>query len=273
MIKNFKAFRAFIFLFLCSCIMPVAAAIHETNNISEILPHVQEGTLLVFDLDNTLIETKQSLGSDQWFTDYLHQQKTKGLNSEEALVHTLKYYDQVHDISDVALVDANIIQMLSKLEKEGAIILGLTTRGARLKEATFRQLASVGIHFKPVKGHEAPYRLKISSKDGLVESGIIFVSGAHKGKSLVEYLNHLKLQPKHIVFVDDKHKNVSDVQQAVEEKGIKFTGFRYAYLDEKVKAFNREISEIQLQYLNKILSDEDAAAIYAFRQQKQPRPK
>ena len=62
--------------FLCS-FLEAKSLIKETNDFAHVLTYLEEDTLFVFDLDNTLIETAQHLGSDQWVShqlDYLMKQ-------------------------------------------------------------------------------------------------------------------------------------------------------------------------------------------------------
>ena len=67
--------------------------------------------------------------------------------------------------------------------------------------------------------------------------------------------------PKKIVFIDDKEKNIIDMDEKIINYDIEYVGLRYGFLDEKIKNFNRAISNFQLEYFKKILTDEDAEAI------------
>jgi len=58
-VKQVLLFTAFIF---CLVARP---AIKEAKTMNEALSSVDNDTVLIFDLDNTIIETIQALGSDQ----------------------------------------------------------------------------------------------------------------------------------------------------------------------------------------------------------------
>lgn len=272
MLKIYRIYQNFLILsaFLIYLTSANASTFLETNNIEDILSHINEHTLLVFDLDNTLIEPKQTLGSEQWFMNYLKQQENLGVEKKAALKKTIVHYNAIQNASDVQLVDSKTIQVFNKTKHREVSTLGLTSRGAHLKEATLRQLESVGISFKILakSGVQAtehtPYPLK-KTKHGIAHSGIIWTAGSHKGECLVEYLDHLQWKPTHVVFIDDKKDHLYNVENALQKRQIPFIGIRYGYLDAKVKAFNPQISAIQLEYFNKILSDEDAQAIADYR--------
>lgn len=240
----------------------------ETHRIEDVLSHLGDNlkidadTLLIFDLDNTLIETHQLLGSDQWFEHHFRQQQAiYGKENHTALQKTLQDYDAIHLRSDVRLIDPTVPKLFERLKKMGVKMLGLTSRSTALQEATLRQLTSVGLSFKtPWIAEKMHYVLK-NAKHGSVSNGIVLTGGEHKGNCLVEYLDYLQFKPSRVVFVDDKPHHLDHVKQVLEDRQIPFIGLRYGFRDEKVSAFDPKIAEIQFEYLTKILSDEDAQAI------------
>ena len=72
--------------------------------------------------------------------------------------------------------------------------------------------------------------------------------------------------PKKIIFIDDKLSQVESVADALAKLGIEHECYVYTATDEKGKAFNPLIANIQLYYFyqsegNIILSDESALLI------------
>lgn len=280
-----SAFLKFFFIFFLVFISVTEIAkadvfehktgIIETKQIEDLLQHIDKDTLLIFDLDNTLIEPYQSLGSDQWFGHHLQQQEqAMGTKSIPALMKAVDDYEAIQQRSKVQLIDPKINTIFKHAQDMGIKMLGLTSRGSGLKEATLRQLKSVGLSFQSHwNNHEHSYRIKKAKRGasgayvhgGDAYAGVLLTAGAHKGDCLMEYLDHLEYKPKRVVFVDDKMEHLDKVKSTMEARDISFLGIRYGYLDEKIKAFNPEITAIQLEYLNKILSDEDAKAILSAR--------
>src|SRR5262249_22950074 len=69
--KNFWV-APFVFLFVEASLAPTVFAspantVTEVKSMREVVPSIEKGTLVVFDLDNTLIAPTSQLGSDQWF--------------------------------------------------------------------------------------------------------------------------------------------------------------------------------------------------------------
>ena len=59
----------------------------ETANISEVIPYVSENSLVIFDLDNTIVRSKNCLGSASWFYWMVQNEIKKGKTLDEARKH------------------------------------------------------------------------------------------------------------------------------------------------------------------------------------------
>jgi hypothetical protein len=70
--------------------LPMLAEVRETTNLRDMQWEVTSGTLVCFDLDNTLIRAEQMLGSDQWWDDLANGFVAAGMTEKEA---TDKAYD------------------------------------------------------------------------------------------------------------------------------------------------------------------------------------
>ena len=124
------------------------ALITETNNFEHIFSYHQANTLYVFDLDNTLIEAAQHLGSDQWFSHQLnHLMENEGLSRSEAVAKSLPVYYQVMNNTAMRLVDTSAIDLLEKMKKKKIPMIGLTKRDPKVSNRTLEQIAALQIDF------------------------------------------------------------------------------------------------------------------------------
>lgn len=229
----------------------------EIQSIHEVLPYIDPQTLVVFDIDNTLISTKQMAGGDVWFHYSLDKYASQGFGINEAVAKTLPDYMQLQHASEVVAVEDETPHLIHLLQKKGVFTLGLTGRSTELAYRTFAQLASVGIHL----GKNSPrcQNLKLSSHFPLKYiEGILFVARAHKGESLLKVLDALEFPIERVVYIDDKMKFVKEVESVCEKMRIPYIGFRYGGFDPKVQDFDPKTAEIQHYYFDKILSNEDA---------------
>jgi len=249
-----KTFFLF-FLFLVCC---VRGEIIELPQIQKTLNYVQKDDLVIFDIDNTLVEPVQLLGSDQWF--YATLEKYKSLKCEQALEKVLSEYFSIQHASNVKTVEDTTQNVIETLQKQNTYVIGLTTRHIDMLYCTFKQFRQLNIDL--TKTSICSDVLFFNVNDGvLYKKGILFCSNAHKGTALFSFLDKINYTPKRVVFINDKRTHLEQIENCCKNKNIPFLGLRYGYLDEKIKKMNYKIAEIQLEHFKKIISDEEALQI------------
>lgn len=255
--------KKFLFaLFICS--LELQAKIIETHHIDLIGSFVNKDTFIIFDIDNTLMEPVQELGTDQWFYHQWLTYENEGMSKRDALERALKEWTAIQSITAVKAVEEAAVAVVADLQEGGFDIIGLTTRGLGLAHRTIEQLSDISIDLS----HNAPSHEEIHFMNGdqhpegvIFRKGVLFTAGTHKGKALFKLLEKIGYSPKEILFINDKATHLREVEIICEERGIPFTGLRYSFLDEKVKNFRKELADIQFQHFGKILSDEEAGKV------------
>lgn len=227
----------------------------EARNFQDVLAYIDDETLVASDLDNTLIRSVQSIGSDEWSIYYQNLLQTQGTEKIEAARQMSLLFNAIHEISEVKLVCPTITKVFSELKKQNCKTLGLTARNPKILNATLREINSVNIDFSsksPFSDNlelEAPFPYTYSQ-------GVIFATIKNrKGNALINFLNHIKFKPKKLVFIDDKWSHVKDVVERVKKEGICVVGIRYSAADKEIRNFNPLIADTQLKYFreNKII--------------------
>lgn len=254
--------------------------VKETNSMTEALSGVDSGTLVIFDIDNTIIETVQTVASDQW-EEYLHKKYRQELEktgmSPQAAEKTSKQrsfseWKQAQKLTEVKPVEPTTPDLIGRLQKKGITVMGLTARPVDMSPTTLKQLASVqvdmgrtGIHKSDVKVDDAD---EVDFRSQYV-GGILFVGHQKKGPTLVKFLmDKIHYSPKRIVFIDDKKRNVDSVEQALVDlkkriPGLEHISYRYGAADATVAAFRPDIAELQFKHISNLLSDPEAQALLA----------
>lgn len=252
------------FFYLTFTLFSLCSALHasklvtDTNDMAHALNYAVEGTLFVFDLDNTLIETAQHLGSDQWFSHRLQHFMDKGHTIDEALRLVVPNWLAIQSKTHMRHVDSAIPGLLSKLHQSHVSMIALTKRPPELAPRTLEQLAPLQIDFSKTSEIAGPIVFP-EQGDSLYQDGIIFVARTEeKGPVLRAFLKKMKTPPKKIVLIDDKMSHIENVALAMESLHIPFVGIRYGGADEKVKSFDPKIADMQWKYFEKILTDEQA---------------
>lgn len=244
---------AFFVLFFCF----LSAEIIEIHNIDEMAKHVEDETLLVFDIDNTIMEPAQTLGSDQWFYHRIDEYQEKGYSSQEALEMALAEWMAVQNVTKVKRVEPAVADLIEAFQKEGRPLIGLTTRGLGLATRTIEQLETLDIDLSktsPIQGDHF-----FENKGGvLFRKGILFTAGTNKGTAFFKLLEKAGHSVKKILFVNDKASHLREVERACKRKKVEFLGLRYGFLDQKIKSMRKDLAKIQWDHFGKLLSDHDA---------------
>ena len=177
-------------------------ALYEIKNISEIISYVDENTLVLFDLDETLI------------LDPKHG------------------YNREIKVTQLKPVEGDkTIQVFKAVQENALGVIGLTSRPyIAEKDNTLETLISAGIPltnpFPQVKNNIIQDDPKIGFFDG-----IIFTHFKPKGDFLSIFLKSLKIDigftPAKVLFVDDLERNCFSVKVCLEELNIPGTIFHY----------------------------------------------
>jgi hypothetical protein len=223
----------------------------ETASIRSILNKCSFNSFVVFDLDNTVFESNQELGSHQWFESLcIHANKSMD-NKEQAFDYALRLYHLVQHYTKVKPVEEETARVIQLLQDINIPVIALTARGRPIFYPTLLQLRSIGVDFSRNWSDLAGAFYFIPQNENVMFSqGIIFCSGGDKGFCLNHFFHYLvnysKSFPEHLIMIEDTPKHVAAVGKVVADKGCDFTGLRYNYLDQKASQFKMDMAIEQL---------------------------
>lgn len=202
--------------------------IHEIHRIKEILQYISFDTLICWDIDNTLLQAKHELGSDQWFVclmEFASQQLEK---YPEAKIWALEIYTEVQHMTQAHLVEDIVVKFIKYFQAIGLPQLIITARSPELKQTTLRQLHDNKLNFS--------------------EKELIFCAGQSKAEALKNILPQLP-HVKHFIMIDDKVSHVHEIQRMARQINMRYDGFSYRHLDDKVHGFDMRLASTQLRVL------------------------
>lgn len=242
------------------------AEIFEINQIDDIVPYIdQENSLVLFDIDDTLITNPFCLGSPAW-RNWLKRTPVKQ-ETDFVFYDAITLY--IAKNVDYQTVEPGMETLISDLQRSGIAVFAFTARGRSewyttqlegVDEFTHQQLNHVGIDFKKTA---IPAELQ-DLEPAYFYEGIIFAQHIKKGDLLKHLFKDLNYHPSCIVFIDDKLDQVKSVADAVKEFEIPFYGFWYRRQEQDAGTFNPMVANIQLENLllnDVIVSDEQAEEI------------
>ena len=241
------------------------AAVYEIQTMPQILPTIDKNTLVVFDIDNTILEPTQTIGSDQWGMNEIAKFKTQGLEERTAKDRGVARFAQVQMRTAVQAVERQTPTLIHYLQKNNIRVLALTARPLNITQRTSQQLQSLGLNLS-LTAPPANVTTSLGTEPVIYYQGLLIV-GPHnnKGQVLFNFIKNYVTAPiSKIVFVDDKAHNVKDVEASLQSVTIPPFEYRYAAADKKVASFNTKIGDIQWQVFvktGKIINDNQALEI------------
>lgn len=249
--------RCFLFLAFISFLH---GKIIEAPHFHQITEHVDDETLVLLDIDDTLLVPPQMLGSDEWFYYRLNLHKTNGHDSKTALQKALAEWEAVRHITEMEIVEHGSEKIVKELQEKSICLMGMTTQGLTLSSRTSHQLQKKEIDLSLTAPSQDRHFFPVGSSGVLYMNGILFTAGNCKGKALFQFCDAIGYHPKKIVFINDKATHLAEIERVANERNIEFIGLRYGYCDERKKSFRPEVAEFQFANSSfaSLLSDEEA---------------
>lgn len=235
-----------------------SAQIIETPHIADVVDLVEDDAWVLVDFDNTLFQAKQALGHAGWFYDEVDLGMQKGLRHEEAVREAYVHWVRVQKFCSVQPLEEDFIPFLTKLQNRGIVVLGLTLRQPMVADSTMRQVDSLGLDFLKTAPVQEDFDIPAKSH-AIYLKGALFASDYNKKSEIFEtFLSMTNQMPKKIFFIDDKRKNVEELEQMAAKLGIEYIGVYYTAIEKADPVYFRDLAAFQYKMLEKILSNEAA---------------
>lgn len=251
-----KRWYLFLLMLLPSCWQPwktddVLDEIVEIKNITDVYNYIDnneynQDTLVMFDLDNTILSPATDLGSDQWFYALYKRKVDEGMEKQDAINAIMPVYKQVVHNVIFEQIEPETVSVIHTLQKKGLTVIGFTARALHLIYPTIEHLNHIGVSFDQSDPHECPIKYGVG-EPAVYVNGTIFTGKYSKGEVLAAWLKQIDYQPKKVIFVDDKLKNIKSVEQSLHKRNFPFIGLRYSFLDERVKQFDWDTTQKEFE--------------------------
>ena len=209
-------------------------ASHDLADIAPALAESTKRTLLVLDIDDTLLTSDGFFGSDKWY----EWQKTLPAGDPGKVaclfdVISLNYEagaQRATQPDGPALVNALAVDKLL-----------LTSRNPLYRGGTLRTLRDAGYALPAplagqADGSSWDFRKAPEAKPArvLYDQGLFMTTGQDKGMVLLDLLRRWSLRYDRVVLVDDGQKNIDNMRAALREAGIDYLGLHYTRIDKSI---------------------------------------
>lgn len=249
-----------LILFLALTLIPFIAEskIIETIHISDAIELIDKDTWFLVDLDNCMFEGKQALGHANEFYDELDQRMKKGMTKEEGIRDFYPQWIRSQKICAVQPLEKDFVPSLLALQNQGIVVMGLTHRQTFVAESTLQQVESLGLSFKKTCPSQDSFIVPAANPTLYID-GVLFVSDYNKKSDVfIPFLSIINQYPKKIVFIDDKRKNLEELEKPLSDLGIEYIGVHYRAIEHVPQVYSRELATFQKKFLDTIMSNEAA---------------
>lgn len=220
----------------------IEASIVEIKYMRDIMQYVDKDGFFIFDLDNTVYEPTEEIGSYQWCDSLISREmkKEKYPNATSVIQKVAPICEDALQYVDFQLIEEITPFIIKELQSKGLPVMALTLRHAYSSSLTVKQLLKLGICFAKqlFKGIQNVYLDSIGKSRPFFYEGILFCNGCYdKGEVLEAYFKAISFYPEKIFMVDDNLENLKNVERMCRRLGIEFIGLNYTFLRNKVNNF------------------------------------
>ena len=237
--------------------------IHEVHNLEmlkEKIPSLNEHSLVVFDVDDTLLVSDTrilSMGNDNaralWLP--LYQRLNKGIGNER-----FRYlFSKVWVGLTQELVDPQMPAVINAIKEMGAKVIVLTSSDTgklgvivNCEEFRKKELKKFGLDFSTSFSEYEHLNLPDPSgedKKPVFYRGILCTDQVDKGTVLDEFFKAINWKPINIIHLDDGYKHVVSVAQIAQKRGIEFLGLHYHGATDLPCDIEPEVAQFMLKHL------------------------
>lgn len=237
------------------------------------MPHLDKNTLVVFDIDETLITRKDRLLR----TPLVTTKYAKMIPKDKFFPAFSRAFKE----GKFELTNKKLPELIERIKNTSAKVIALTnvTSGSlgiieSYPDFRVQECAQFGFDFSnsfpKIKTLEIPTpQQTLNGKFPFFKNGIICTNGISKEIVLLAFLKKIKWKPKRVIFVDDLKEYVERIADVMKKENIDFLGLHYTKHENHRKDVNEKVSDIQFKYLMEKdiwLSDEQAMQLLESKQ-------
>ena len=211
-----------------------------------------ENVLIVADIDNTLLTSATDLGGDIWYQWQRGKLAVKPTPEQQVSCLFEDTISLLYELAPMKLTEPQVPVLLNNWQEAGNTLLLLTSRAPKNRPATERELLRHGIDISqaaltPVDNANPVYRQKLE-REMSYSRGLMMTTGMNKGTMLEWILNATERQFDAIVFVDDSHTNIENMDNAWQQHNTDMRIFHYTHVEaERIKLQGQVLTEVQAE--------------------------
>jgi len=246
--------------------------------VFDILQEADKETLIVFDVDQTLIKQcdiifRPEAANNEFVKLFNNEVAERHKEIDDPVYWECLWTKQL--LFNVCLVEPIILDIIKNLQERGVKTIALTHMRTgsvgiipNMQHWRFEQLRELGIDFSTSFSVQELFFTDLAPNNGNYPAyykGILCTGRTNsKGETLKAFLDYLGWRPSKVIYIDDKEKFVVSVQELMEQYNIPFQGFIYEAVYKQPLIVDPYIIAIQQNYFKEhsdYICDADAAEL------------
>lgn len=233
--------------------------VRASRDLADIAPALAESgsrrTLLVLDIDDTLLTSDGFFGSDTWY----EWQKTLPAGDPGKVPCLFDVISLNYETGGQRATQPDGPALVNALQVDKVL---LTSRNPLYRGGTLRTLRDAGYALPaPLAGQAdgsswdfrkapdaAPVRVTY-------DQGVYMTTGQDKGLALLALLRRLHLHYDRVVLVDDGSRNIDNMRNALRDAGVDYLGLHYQRVDKSVDEAEAEAGRAGWQAWRRLLAE------------------
>ena len=230
-------------------------ASHDLADIAPALAESTKRTLLVLDIDDTLLTSDGFFGSDKWY----EWQKTLPASDPGKVPCLFDVISLNYETGGQRATQPNGPALVNAVQVDKLL---LTSRNPLYRGGTLRTLRDAGYALPaPLAGQAdgsswdfrkapdaAPVRITY-------DQGVFMTTGQDMGLALLALLQRLHTRYDRVVLVDDGKKNIDNMQNALRKAGVDYLGLHYLRVDKSIAAADAQAGRAGWQAWQRLLGE------------------
>lgn len=223
----------------------------------------KKNQIIIFDLDDTVFMSLILLGTPTWFYNMVNLVRRSGVAQSEAISLIEKIDRVVQEHGKVVAVEHATLEAINRWQRDGAVVVGLSSRPPSYRAITEKQLAQINLAFKsPIfdcieKGWDFTV--------GAFKQGVIYLTEPFTKSQIFEQFHALAgqcgMDVELVAQADDQQRYVAQIANFAKGAGLDFIGLIYGGALAK-REFDVNEANYQLQDLENSLSINIVPEIY-----------
>ena len=237
---------------------PAASDIRQTADLAAIAPALAESpkrTLLVLDIDDTLLTSDGFFGSDKWY----EWQKTLPASDPGKVPCLFDVISLNYETGGQRATQPDGPALVNAVQVDKLL---LTSRNPLYRGGTLRTLQAAGYALPaPLGNADASLSWDFRKAPGarmsrvVYDQGVFMTTGQDKGLVLLALLQRLHTRYDRVVLVDDGKKNIDNMQNALRKAGVDYLGLHYLRVDKSIAAADAQAGRAGWQAWQRLLGE------------------